>query len=1369
MAQLVVAAAGAALGSMLGPGALFLGMTGSQLGWIGGSLLGSMMSSPPSQQGPRLDDSALRVTGTEYGQAIPWIAGAPRLPGLVIWASDRHETASTEEVGKGGGQEFTSYTYQVDLLVLLADVPGCSVTRIWLNGKTIWTSLDIADDASRIASEAADQWTRLTVYDGSTTQLPDPTYEAAVTDAPAYRGRTTVFIEGLQLGNSGAIPQLTYEVATSVSESDQIVRRYNVADTGVRLSDNGGTRDGHGLIRRMTPTIALEFVTGSLNKTGFLIDGTPDVWPSAFTPVAFGAQPYDSYPIGSIDSTPVRMQANSVATGGAYIILPIGVTTNIIHTGVPALEAGIPNGKYITGCYMCSDGSHALITHNGTASTAAPTDYHLVRRVSGTLTTVRTGTVSGAFSLNSFGHGGMGEHEVGMLEDDLLHLWATRGAGTGEVVMYGINPDTNVLSQRGILESGAGLPSYSFTYPTCWAEAGYCVVFSGTTYSAFRRAGDTINPVTLQSVVEALCARAGMPAGTYDATALASITKPVRALAIGQVSSTRGTLEVLQTSHFFDCVLSDKLYFAPRDASPAATIAWDDLGAGIDQAADEPFALTIGNDLELPAQIAIQYRNMAADQQTGTAYSDRHLSGQASTQTMQLALGLTPAEAKGVADAISLDSQASLLTSNVATTLAYAKLQATTLLQVTAADGTLYRMRVTKRQDDGNLLTLDLVADDAQALVSAEITDSDYTPQTSVSPLADTVVAPLDVPIFRDADNAGGYYVAVKGDTGRWPSAALFVSLDNVTYTSATTIGSQAVIGEADTLLPDWTGGPVFDERSTLDVDVGAATLSSATREALLSDPALNLMIVGSEVIRYATATLLGASPTNTYRLSRLLRGQRGTEWATGTHAIGDRVVGVGINGWRRISQPATERNRAAYLKGVTAGRTVASTTAQTITNTDRGLKPFAPVGLRASRDAAGGYSFSWWRRTRLAATLVGPSGINAPLGEASEAYEIDIVDSGTVVRTLTASQPSCTYSAAQQLEDFGQIPASVDVRVYQMSAAVGRGYALQAAATTPYVPVAQVSTITVGGTYASGKVIDVYVDNALLVSYTTTVGDTNLNGIATSLAAAIDAAPNFTASAVGAVVSVTGRVGVLYTLDARVQGASSAQWDLQQAASAYTQGSPYQARVYIANRISGATEPVVSGTTLTLRVERPVGQIVASASYTTTEDASRYTALSGLSSAFAAQSALAAAGYTFGLASDAWGYYGNVTGPFGVEGVHLAESGTNGFGLAISISAPGQAQTAAQAQSVDFTLTGTAVVGEQFTVIIDGTSYSHTISGAETTADAAAAIAALIDAEANYTATVPSGAIVRVTHITVNTPFTYSTRVTRPLTMTVA
>lgn len=50
-------------------------------------------------------------------------------------------------------------------------------------------------------------------YSGDAAQLPDPTYEAAVTSAPAYRGRITVMLEGLQLGNSGVIPNLTFEFA----------------------------------------------------------------------------------------------------------------------------------------------------------------------------------------------------------------------------------------------------------------------------------------------------------------------------------------------------------------------------------------------------------------------------------------------------------------------------------------------------------------------------------------------------------------------------------------------------------------------------------------------------------------------------------------------------------------------------------------------------------------------------------------------------------------------------------------------------------------------------------------------------------------------------------------------------------------------------------------------------------------------------------------------------------------------------------------------------------------------------------------------------------------------------------------------------
>jgi hypothetical protein len=82
------------------------------------------------------------VSGTEYGQPIPWICGAPRIAGQIWWASERRETATTEEVGgKGGGPTLTTYSYDIDVLCGLADCEAAGVTRIWLNGKLVWTVL----------------------------------------------------------------------------------------------------------------------------------------------------------------------------------------------------------------------------------------------------------------------------------------------------------------------------------------------------------------------------------------------------------------------------------------------------------------------------------------------------------------------------------------------------------------------------------------------------------------------------------------------------------------------------------------------------------------------------------------------------------------------------------------------------------------------------------------------------------------------------------------------------------------------------------------------------------------------------------------------------------------------------------------------------------------------------------------------------------------------------------------------------------------------------------------------------------------------------------------------------------------------------
>ena len=104
-----------------------------------------------------------------------------------MWASDRREIATTtEQGGKGGGVESTTYTYEVDLLYLLTDNTISGVLRVWNNGKLIFTNLDGADFDSVEASNESELWTRFTVYTGDVAQLPDPTYEATGDDGMAH-------------------------------------------------------------------------------------------------------------------------------------------------------------------------------------------------------------------------------------------------------------------------------------------------------------------------------------------------------------------------------------------------------------------------------------------------------------------------------------------------------------------------------------------------------------------------------------------------------------------------------------------------------------------------------------------------------------------------------------------------------------------------------------------------------------------------------------------------------------------------------------------------------------------------------------------------------------------------------------------------------------------------------------------------------------------------------------------------------------------------------------------------------------------------------------------------------------------------------
>jgi len=288
---------------------------------------------------------------------------------------------------------------------------------------------------------------------------------------------------------------------------------------------------------------------------------------------------------------------------------------------------------------------------------------------------------------------------------------------------------------------------------------------------------------------------------------------------------------------------------------------------------------------------------------------------------------------------------------------------------------------------------------------------------------------------LRDGDDDPGIYIAALGSSNGWRGAVVYKAPDQqFNWVSLLPVTKRVVAGTALTVLGNH-GHETWDRINTVRVRLVDGTLASATELAVLNGA--NAAVLGSEVIQWQTATQISAQE---YDLSLLLRGRKGSEWATTPHQIGDRFVLIDISTWRRYDGPAEDLNKVRYYKGVTIGQHIDDAPLIAFVNSGVGQKPYAPVHLRGARAGNNDLTVSWTRRTRVAGEWL--DYINAPLGESSESYEIDILDGIVVKRTLTSSAPSVLYTAAQQTTDFGSPQASVSVKVYQKNALIGRGYA---------------------------------------------------------------------------------------------------------------------------------------------------------------------------------------------------------------------------------------------------------------------------------------------------------------------------------------
>ncbi|CAA0088220.1 Uncharacterised protein [Starkeya nomas] len=505
---------------------------------------------------------------------------------------------------------------------------------------------------------------------------------------------------------------------------------------------------------------------------------------------------------------------------------------------------------------------------------------------------------------------------------------------------------------------------------------------------------------------------------------------------IDRPMTARAALEPLARGFAFDLTeRGGALALRPRGGRVRAVLTDAEIVTGEGVSAPQLVRAAEG---ELPASATLGFIDGAADYRRATAAS-RRLAGGARAETgLDIAMVADPGLAAGLAEMWLQDMWAGRDSASFALPPSCLALEPGDLVQL-------------DRDGRARLLEITAIEDREARVVSARGIDP------SVFDLAVRVGRPAQVEMPASAGppqvqllqlalpgGEGGAVLAWMGAfVAPWPGGLnVWRAVDGGSFQPVATLAAPAVMGA--TLADLAPGRPWCWSRTSLDIELDGGLVAGASEEAVLGGANALALIAPSgeaEVIQFTEAVLTGE---RRWRLTGLLRGQLGTEARAGAiWPAGTRLMRVDANlvpvatGLDMLGRAVVYRIGRADADH---GDAAVSELAATIGPAAR--LPFAPAHARARRIPAG-IALGWTRRTRAD----GDSWdlVEVPLGEASEAYRVEILNGATVVRAFTVSTPALTYEAAQEIADFGAPQGFLDVRIAQLSAAVGAGAALEA------------------------------------------------------------------------------------------------------------------------------------------------------------------------------------------------------------------------------------------------------------------------------------------------------------------------------------
>lgn len=617
----------------------------------------------------------------------------------------------------------------------------------------------------------------------------------------------------------------------------------------------------------------------------------------------------------------------------------------------------------------------------------------------------------------------------------LLRDGSGRLAVDGVLRIYGGGEDQTPDSLIEAKEGVGNAPAYRGLAYVVFEQLALAEYANRIPNLTFEVIADDGGDVALATVVADLAARAGLAA--IDVSALSDT---VSGFVIGRQMSYRQALELLAQAYRFDVVEVDGvLMFAPLDRASVVTIAHNDL---VRPERGSDAAITVrGQEMELPREIALRYIDPARDFQVGVQRARRATTLSHVVQTRDLPLVLDASAAKRAAEIELALAWLRRETLAFGLPLRWLRLAPGDVITLNLANIAPLSLILDEVQMGGGRVRCRATPYGAAVLGSAATGDGGAVPAQIIPELAATVYFLLNLPSVSATDGAQStFYAALSSAADGWHGAVLLRSVDGgASYEEIAASAAPATVGETVNALAD---GPCnyWDEANTLTVTLLNAGMTLESRPELAILNGANAALVGDEIIQFRNASL---NVSGDWLLSGLLRGRRGTERHMTGHSAGERFILLEASAVLPIETTLGAMGREDLYKGVSVGALIEDVTATPFTYTAENLKPFAPVHASGVRDGAGNLTLSWIRRTRVGGDWL--DGADVPLGEEAESYEVDIMNGSNVMRTLSASTAQAIYSAADQTADFGAPQSAVTVRIYQLSAVVGRGAALQA------------------------------------------------------------------------------------------------------------------------------------------------------------------------------------------------------------------------------------------------------------------------------------------------------------------------------------